>query len=257
VRLVLAQPDSLVVQVRGWLIGRDFSSVDGLPQLVAEHLAISAAALGLSCLIALPTAALLAHAGRAPVASINAANAFRAVPAFGLLLLAFVIGGFSTTLMVGVFAVIGIAPIFANTYVGIRQVEPEVVDAAVGMGLTGRQVLLQAELPLATPILMAGVRTAAVNIVATVTLAAYVGFGGLGVPIFAGLSRNLQRSETAQVLALGGSLAVALLSIGVELLFGAIQRRLTPEGLDLRTRALDAAVEQAAQDPDLQTTLRT
>lgn len=239
--VVLAQTDSLTSQALGWLRGETFSSVDGLPQLIAEHMAISAAALGIACLIALPSAALLAHAGRAPVASINAANAFRAIPAFGLLLLAFVLGGFSTTLMVGVFAVIGIAPIFANTYVGIRGVDRDAVDAAVGMGLTDRQVLLQVEVPLATPVIMAGVRTSAVNIVATVTLAAYVGFGGLGVPIFTGLSRGLTRSEIGQMLAIGGSLTVALVSIGTEMLLARLQRSLVPKGLRLRDAAADPA----------------
>lgn len=246
--VVLAQGESLTSQALAWLGGAEFSSVDGVPQLIGEHLAISAAALGIACLIALPAATLLAHHGKAPVASINAANAFRAIPAFGLLLVAFVLGGFSTLLMVGVFAVIGIAPIFANTYVGIRGVDRDAVDAAVGMGLTDRQVLLQVEVPLATPVLLAGVRTAAVNIVATVTLAAYVGFGGLGVPIFAGLSRGLTRSETGQILALGGSLIVAVVSIGAEALLAWLQRSLVPEGLRLRDQAADPATALLA-DP--------
>ncbi|HUG85180.1 MAG TPA: ABC transporter permease [Euzebya sp.] len=248
--VLLAQTDSLTSQALGWFRGEQFSSVDGIPQLIAEHLAISAAALGLACLIALPSATLLAHAGKAPVASINAANAFRAIPAFGLLLVAFVLGGFSTTLMVGVFAVIGIAPIFANTYVGIRGVDRDAVDAAVGMGLTDRQVLIQVEIPLATPVILAGVRTSAVNIVATVSLAAYVGFGGLGVPIFAGLSRGLTRSETAQILAIGGSLTVAAVSMGTEALLAWLQRSVVPVGLRLRDQATDPVTQVALERAD-------
>lgn len=240
-----------------WLRGEDFSSIDGIPQLMWQHLALSAAALGLACAIALPLALWLSHTRRLPVLSINAANAFRAVPAFGLLLLTFQIGGFSTTLLVGVFALIGVAPVFANTYVGIRGVDRDVVDAAVGMGLTGRQVLLQVEVPLATPVIMAGVRTATVNIVATVTLAAVVGFGGLGAPIIAGLSRGLQFSETARALAIGGAVLVALTSIGAEAAFGWLQRRLTPEGLRLQADHTGQLLEEVVDDPAVQQVLST
>ncbi len=246
---VLAQ-ESLTSQVLAWLRGEDFVSVDGVPTLLVDHLALSAAALGLACLLAMPLALWLAHGERAPLLSINAANAFRAIPAFGLLLVAFQLAGFSTVVLVLVFGLVGVAPVFANTYIGIRQVDPEVVDAAAGMGLTDRQVLLDVELPLAAPVIMAGVRTAAVNIVATVTLAAVVGFGGLGFPIIAGLNRGLQFSETARVLAIGGSLLVALLSIATEAVLGLVQARVVPEGLRLRAAAQDAraaALEQPAQ----------
>ena len=233
---VLAQ-DSVGAGLAGWLRGEDFSGVDGVPQLLVQHLGLSFAALGVACLVAIPLAVVLAHHNRAPVLSINAANAFRAMPAFGLILIAFQVGGFSTWLLVVVFALIGVAPIFANTYIGIRQVDPEVVDAAAGMGLTDRQQMLQVELPLATPVLMAGVRTGAVNIVATVTLAAVVGFGGLGLPIVTGLARGLQFSEIGRALAIGGAVIVALVSIATEGVFGLLQRRLVPEGLRLRDAA--------------------
>lgn len=249
--IALAQ-ESLTADVLGWLSGDDFSSMDGVPQLIAEHLLLSIAALVLACVLALPLAMYLAHKGMAPILSINMANAFRAIPAFGLVLLAFVLGGFSTLLLVLVFALIGVAPIFANTYVGIRQVDPEIVDAAAGMGLTGRQQLWQVEIPLASPVMMAGVRTAAVNIVATVTLAAVVGYGGLGAPIISGLRRNLQVSPTARVLAIGGAILVALLSIASEATLGWVQRRIVPEGLQLRESAKiqkTVALEQTAGKP--------
>jgi osmoprotectant transport system permease protein len=242
----------VTAELLGWLRGRDFAGVDGLPQLIAQHMALSGAALALACLVALPLALWLGHRGAAPVLSINLANAFRAIPAFGLLLVAFQIGGFSTALLVVVFALIGVAPIFANTYVGIRQVDPEVVDAAAGMGLTGRQQLWQVEVPLASPVMMAGIRTAAVNIVATVTLASVVGFGGLGAPILAGLARGLQFSETARALTFGGALLAALLSMGTEAALAGVQRRIVPEGLRMREALSDRpadALEGAAQVP--------
>lgn len=232
--IVLAQAEpTLSEEVWAWLRGEDFRSVDGVPQLIGEHLALSAAALGLACLVAIPLALYLAHGKKAPILSINMANAFRAIPAFGLLLVAFQLGGFSLPLLVLVFALVGVAPIFANAYIGVRQVDREIVDAAVGMGLTDRQVLMDVELPLASPVLMAGVRTAAVNIVATVTLAAVVGFGGLGFPIISGLSRGLQFSPTARALAIGGAVLVALLSILTEAVLGLVQARVVPEGLRL------------------------
>lgn len=239
----------MTAELLGWLRGEPFSSIAGVPQLIGQHLALSAAALATACALALPLALWLAHTRRLPVLSINAANAFRAIPAFGLLLVAFQLGGFSTLLLVGVFALIGIAPIFANTYVGIRGVDRDVVDAANGMGLTGWQVLVQVELPLATPVIMAGIRTATVNIVATVTLAAVVGFGGLGAPIIAGLSRGLQFSETARALAIGGAVLVALVSIGAESALGWVQRRLTPVGLRLQADAVDQALDEVTTDP--------
>lgn len=246
--LVLAQ-ESLGAEVLAWLRGEDFRSVDGVPQLLVEHLGLSAAALGLATILAVPLALWLAHHGRVPVLSINAANAFRAIPAFGLLLVAFQVGGFSTPLLVLVFALVGVAPIFANTYIGIGQVDAEVVDAADGMGLTGAQLLWQVELPLATPVIMAGIRTAAVNIVATVTLAAVVGFGGLGFPIIAGLNRGLQFSESARVLAIGGAVLVALTSIGAEAALGVLQRRVVPEGLRLQREQGRETAEATTQAP--------
>lgn len=232
-----APSPSLAAEVLAWLRGAELRSVDGVPQLVAEHLALSAAALGVAVAVALPLALWMAHHGRAPVASVNIANAFRAIPAFGLLFVAFQIGGFSTLLLVGVFALIGVAPVFANTYVGIRGVEPEVVDAAVGMGLSDRQVLLDVELPLASPVIMAGVRTAAINIVATVTLAAFVGFGGLGAPILAGLSFGLSFSEVGRALTIGGAVVVALVSMATEGVLGLVQARVVPAGLRARDDA--------------------
>ncbi len=250
--MTLLAQESLTAEVFAWLRGQDFRSIDGVPQLIGQHLALSAASLVLACVLALPLALYLAHHRRAPVLSINAANAFRAIPAFGLLLVAFQLGGFSTPLLVLVFALIGVAPIFANAYIGIQQVDPEVVDAAAGMGLTSRQQLFQVELPLASPVIMAGVRTGTVNIVATVTLASVVGFGGLGSPILSGLARGLQFSSGARVLAIGGAILVALLSVGAESALGLVQRRVVPEGLRLReqaqTRRADPLI-QVADEP--------
>lgn len=214
----------------GWFAGDEFRSIDGIPQLTVQHLGLSAAAVAVAIILALPAAVWLGHAGRGGTVAINLANAFRAVPAFGLVLLAFSVAGFSTAAMVGVFALIGLAPIFTNAYVGVRNVDPEIRDAARGMGLGGWQLLTRVELPLAIPVVMAGVRTSAVNVVATVPLAAVVGLdNNLGRPIISGLAQG--ESAGARALVLGGAAAVALLSMLTEFLLGRLERRLTPAGL--------------------------
>ncbi|MEE8602132.1 ABC transporter permease [Euzebya tangerina] len=252
--IVLAQAEeSLTAEAVSWLLGNDFSAIDGVPTLVAQHLGLSAWSLALALVLALPLGLWLAHTRRAPVVSINIANAFRAIPAFGLLLVAFQIGGFSYPLLVLVFALIGVAPIFANTYVGVTQVDPEIVDAAKGMGLTGTQQLFQVEIPMALPVIMAGIRTGAINIVATVTLAAIVGFGGLGLPIISGLNRGLQFSTTAQILAIGGAVLVAVLSVVTEAGLAGIQRLIVPKGLQLREAAQERRAEPADQHRRVET----
>ena len=231
-----------------WLTGESFRGVPGIPELVVEHLVLSAAALGLALALAVPPALALGHLGRGGTVAINVANAFRAVPAFGLVLLAFTLVGFSLPLLVVVFALIGVAPIFTNTYVGIRSVDADVNDAAAGMGLSGWQRLRQVEIPLASPVIMAGVRTAAVNIVATVTLAALVGFDGLGRPLLNGLAQGPSISSGARALVLVGAGLVAAVSIGAEVSLGLVERRVVPPGLRDRTRrAADDVVRERGQ----------
>ena len=137
--------------------------------------------------------------------------------------------------------VLAIPPILTNTYVGMREVDAEVRDAAKAMGLTGGQVLRTVELPLATPFLMAGVRTASIEVVATSTLAAYVSYTDLGTPVISGLNTN----DTVEAFA--GALLVALLAAVVALGLGVLQRQLTPVPLRrLPRRGLAAATRPEA-----------
>ena len=216
-------------EVLSWFAGEPFRGVPGIPSLVLAHVALSAASLALATVVALPLAVWLGHLRRFATVSANVANAFRAVPAFGLVLLAFTLRGFSTTSLVVVFALLGLAPIFTNAYVGVAEVPDDVRDAARGMGLTGWQALRRVELPLALPVLMGGIRTSAVNIVATVPLAAVVAADNLGRPIVTGLS--LGRSASARTMMLVGAALVALLSILTDVALARVQRRIVPEGL--------------------------
>jgi osmoprotectant transport system permease protein len=196
---------------------------DGVPHRLAEHLAVSGISVGLACLIALPIAVALGHIGRGGALAVNLSNASRAVPTFGLLiLLAVTPVGFGNRAAVVALTLFAIPPLLTNAYVGVRDVDREVREAAQGMGMTGTQLLRRVELPLALPLIAAGLRTAAVQVVATATLAAYVGGGGLGRFIADGFGRADPAMTTA------GGVLVAVLALIVEVSLAALQRRLTP-----------------------------
>ena len=200
-----------------------WQGVDGVPHRLAEHLAVSGISVGLACLIALPLAVTLGHVGRGGPLAVNLSNASRAVPTFGLLiLLAVTPVGFGNRAAVVALTLFAIPPLLTNTYVGVRDVDREVREAARGMGMTGAQLLRRVELPLALPLIAAGLRTAAVQVIATATLAAYVGGGGLGRLIADGFGRGDPAMTTA------GGVLVAALALVVEVALAGLQRRLTP-----------------------------
>lgn len=207
-----------------WLAdGAHWRGTDGVPHRLVEHLAVSGISVGLACLIALPVAFALGHFRRGGSLAVNLSNASRAVPTFGLLiLLAVTPVGFGNRAAVVALTVFAIPPLLTNAYVGVRDVDPEVREAARGMGMTGLQLLRRVELPLALPLVAAGLRTAAVQVVATATLAAYVGGGGLGRLIADGFGRG----DTAMTTA--GGVLVAALALTVEVVLATLQRRLTP-----------------------------
>jgi osmoprotectant transport system permease protein len=200
-----------------------WQGVDGVPHRLAEHLAISGISVGVACLIALPIAVLLGHVGRGGPLAVNLSNASRAVPTFGLLILFAVTPiGFGNRAAVVALTLFAIPPLLTNTYVGVRDVDREVREAARGMGMTGSQLLRRVELPLALPLIAAGLRTAAVQVIATATLAAYVGGGGLGRFIADGFGQADPAMTTA------GGVLVAALALLAELALAGLQRRLTP-----------------------------
>ncbi|MDT7572430.1 MAG: osmoprotectant transport system permease protein [Actinomycetota bacterium] len=196
---------------------------EGVPHRLAEHLAISGLSIAIACVLALPIALALGHIRRGGSVAVNVSNASRAVPTFGLLILFAVTPiGFGNRAAVVALTLFAIPPLLTNAYVGVRDVDAEVREAARGMGMTGLQVLRRVELPLALPLIAAGLRTAAVQVVATATLAAYVGGGGLGRFIADGFGQADPAMTTA------GGVLVAALALLVELSLGALQRRLTP-----------------------------
>jgi glycine betaine/choline ABC-type transport system substrate-binding protein/ABC-type proline/glycine betaine transport system permease subunit len=194
--------------------------------LLWTHLRVTFEAIVVSIALTLPIALWLGHQGKGQLAASTAANVGRAVPSFAVLVFASTYLGLNAGNLVFAMVLLAVPPIFTNTYVGVRQVDRDVVDAARGMGLSERQLALKVELPLALPLVFGGIRTSVVNVLATATLGPYVGVDTLGVPI---INANVHGDAGR----LGTALLVALLAIGAELLFAAAQRAVTPRGLKL------------------------
>jgi osmoprotectant transport system permease protein len=189
-----------------------------------QHLKLSFAAIAIACAIAVPIGLALGHAGKGELLAISISNVGRAVPSLALIafFVAYIGVGFTNVMLALV--LLAIPPILTNTYVGVRQVDREVIDAARGMGLKARQVVRRIELPLALSSIFGGIRTSAVNVVATATIAPLAGVLTLGDYI---LSANVYGPDGR----LAGALLVAVLAISVEMLFAAIQRAVSPRGL--------------------------
>ncbi|MFJ2240316.1 ABC transporter permease [Streptomyces sp. NPDC087859] len=196
---------------------------DGIWHRLLQHLVLTVVCLVISCLIALPVALVLGHLGKGGALAVNISNIGRAVPTFAVLVLLLLtpVGDWGEGPTVVALVLFALPPLLTNAYVGMREVDRSVVRAARGMGMTGRQMLLQVELPLALPMVLTGVRIAAVQLVATATIAALAGGGGLGRIITAGF--NL--ASTPQVVA--GAVLVAAFALIVEGVFE-IAERLAP-----------------------------
>lgn len=203
---------------------------DGLLHLLGEHVSISVWAVVIACAIALPVGLGLGHARRGEVLAVNVANVGRAVPSFAVLVIALQVMSIGRGPALVALVVLAVPVIVTNGYVAVAGVDDDARDAARGMGMTGWQQFRRIELPLALPLVMAGIRTAAVQVVATATLAALVGYGGLGLLIL----RGLRTRDHVEVFA--AAFAVAVLALLTELLLALAQRLLTPRG----TRRPDA-----------------
>ena len=192
---------------------------------LATHVALSATALGLAIATAVPVGVLLARNRRATALAITAANVGRTLPSLAVLALVMPLLGTGFVPALFALTLLALPPILINTCTALRQVDADLVDAARGMGMTRAQVMREVELPVALPVIFAGIRTASVQVVSGAVLAAYIGGGGLGDFITAGIAMM----ALPQLLV--GAIPATLLALGADRLFGWLQRTLTPAGM--------------------------
>lgn len=222
----------MIGQVWRWLTdGANWQGATGITHRLSEHLQYTGESLLIAAVIALPIGALIGHSGRGKWI-IAVANAFRAIPSLGLL---FVVAMWFVSRLTGdaaylvptivVLVILAIPPLLAGAYSGVSEVDPAARDAAFGMGMTGPQVLARVELPCALPLIFSGLRSAALQVIATATIAAAISVGGLGRYLIDGLA-NSDYTQMA-----GGAILVAALALVVDGVLAVLQQLLVPGGL--------------------------
>jgi osmoprotectant transport system permease protein len=214
-----------LTQAQQWL------GPDGITARLIQHLEYTGIAVAVAALIALPLGLLTGHTGRGSLVIVTLANLGRALPTLGLVVLAFLISNGSPAAVLVALVVLAIPPILVDTYEGVRGVGLDVRDAARGMGMTAGQILLRAEIPMAMPLILLGLRTAAIQVVATATIAAYIGLGGLGRYVIDGLSQN------NYAMVAGGAIVVVALALAVQVVFAGIRRLAVPAGIRQQAEA--------------------
>lgn len=232
----------------------------GIPNRLFEHLYISGSSILLALLIAIPIGLYIGHTNRGSGIAINLANIGRAIPSYAMMVipvpltltLAPVLGydaGFGLTFLPIFIAMtfLAIPPLLVSTYAGLRSVDRDLIEAGRGMGLSERQILARIEIPLASSILVGGFRTATLQVIATATIGAILGGGGLGRFIFDGLLQG----EAGYPAIYGGAVLVSGLAIGVDLVLAWVQRRLTPRAIRTKRSGTggDVARERAEVAP--------
>ena len=212
----------------------------GVQQRVFEHLALSLAAILTATVIALPVGLYIGHTRRFANAAINIANIGRALPSYALVVMILPISltlspeyGLDPIPTFIAMALLAIPPILLSAYAGLRSVDQDLVEAGRGMGLRERQVLTQVELPLASSVIVGGFRTATLQVIATATIGAIVAGGGLGRFIVDGI-KNQDYTRVG-----AGVVLVASMAIGADLILAAVQRKVTPRGLNRPARRAD------------------
>lgn len=202
-----------------------WAGAGGIWQRLAEHLGYSAVILLIAAAIALPLGAWVGHTGKGENLVVATTGALRALPTLGLLTLFALWLGLGFTAPALALIILAIAPLLAGTYAGIAAVDPITIDAARAQGMTGWQILTRVELPIALPLIFGGIRNATLQVIATVTVVAYINLGGLGRYLIDGLAvRDYARMVAAVIL-------VAVLALIVDALLALIQRALTYPGL--------------------------
>jgi len=228
---------NIVTQTATWLSDPiHWSGPNGIPVRLFEHVIISGISLAIALVIALPIGLYIGHTGRHTNFAVNSANLWRALPSLAVIAIVLPLTtaldpqlGFKVYPTVLAMVVLAVPPILVNAYAGLAGVDRDILEAARGQGMSAPQILGRVELPLAVPVIATGIRSATIQVVATATLGAVFGFGGLGRYLVDGISQN----DTGQIM--GGVVLVAVLVVIAELLIALIQRALTPRGLLLAT----------------------
>jgi len=228
-----------------------WTGADGIPTRLIEHLTVSGLSLLVAALVALPLGLYIGHTGRGALLAVNVANVGRAVPSYAVLVMILPIslrffpqtGGLDFIPTFGAMTLLAIPPIVINAYAGLREVDRDLIEAAKGMGMRDLQLLRKVEVPLALPVVLGGLRTASVQVIATATLGAIVALGGLGRYIIDGIARR----EYDRMVA--GVILVAALAIAVELLFVVFQRVIVSPGLRRARAGADRPGDRALLMP--------
>lgn len=212
----------------GWIFAAEHQvGQNAISARMAEHVFYTVVSLVIALAIAVPLGYLIGHTHRGRDLAVGLSGAARALPSLGLLTILTLVFGFSQASIAAVIVLLllGVPSILAGAYSGVQAIDRGTVDAARAIGMTEWQILMKVEIPLGLPILLGGIRSAALQIVATATLAAYVGLGGLGVYIFKGLPlRDLQQM-------LAGAILIAVLAVTIDVVLAGIQRLATPRGV--------------------------
>lgn len=216
--------------VRWCLEPSNWAGPSGLGARSLEHLGYTALALLIAAAIAVPVGWWVGHTGRGRGVAVAVSGAARALPTLGVVTLMGLLLGIGLAGPMTAFVVLAVPSILAAAYAGFEAVDRKVLDAAVAQGMTGRQVLWRIEVPLGLPLLIGGLRSAALQVIATATLAAYVGAGGLGRFLFLGLKTQ------DYAMMLGSSLIVVALAIVLDLVFAAAGRATVPRGVRVARR---------------------
>jgi osmoprotectant transport system permease protein len=233
-------------QVVAWLADPvHWRGPDGVAVRIAEHLYYTAVAVLIASAVAVPVGVLVGHTARGGVVLVGSANAMRALPTLGLLTFLFLLLRSQGVATLVALVVLAVPPVLAGSYAGVRSVESGVVDAARGMGMTSAQQLWQVELPGAVALLLGGMRSAVLQVVATTTVAAYVGLGGLGRLLLDGLNS----ADYPQMAA--GALVVAALAVLLDLLLAGVARLVVPAGIRVsrNAAATDRRMKWASTSP--------
>lgn len=224
---------SFLLEAFAWLFGPgQWTGEATLLGLLGEHLATTLIAVAVAVVIAVPLGWWIGHTGRGREIAVAVTGAARAIPSFGLLVLLVLLLGVTRRPEAALitFVILAIPSLLAGAYSGIEAIDRRVVDAARAVGMTEGQVFWRVEVPLGLPLLLGGLRTAVLQVVATVTIAAYLNLGGLGLPIITGLSLR----QYDQVL--GGALLVVALALMLDALLALAQRAAVPAGIRLAAR---------------------